>query len=217
MKTLQETANFIFWMDRACDFLQVGDATVTLDCKEESRLDFYNNKDSKLPAYLLNAVFKATFGGEWVELFEKLHRNRKSVWKAESFYHPNGMKEYRLYTMAEDEPVCSSAIAITNNKVNTFSIYAADVAPLLRNVLEDYPPVFFPRYRNNRSTYCLRNHSCDKYVFTVAPVLIELQRAVTQTIKVKENVFLYNAFQAGEMSGLKETIDALKCLEVLLA
>ncbi len=217
MKPLQETASFIFWMDRACDYLQVGDTTVTVDCSEESRLDFYNNKDAKLPAYLLYAVFKATFGGEWLELFEKLHQNRKYVWKAESFYQPNGMKEYRLYTMAEDEPVCSSAITITKNKVNTFSIYAADVAPLLRNVIEDHPPVFFPRYRHNRSTYCLKNHSCDKYVFTVAPAAIKRQREVTRSIKVDKSLFLHNTRQAGEASGLKETIDALKCFEVLLA
>lgn len=217
MKTLRETANFIFWMDRACDYLQVGDATVTLEYAKEARLDFYNNKDAKLPAYLIFAVFKATFGGEWVEEFEKLHQSRENVWKVEKFYHPNGMKEYRLYTMADYEPVCSSAITVTKNKINTFSIYAQDVAPLLRNVIEDHPPVFFPRYRNNRRTYCLKNHSCDKYIVTMTPTSIMKQREATRKIKAAKETFLDNAFQAGETSGLKETIDALKCLEVLLA
>ncbi len=217
MKTLRETTHFIFWMDRAGDFLQVGDATVALGCAQESRLDFYNSKDAKLPAYLIYAVFKVAFGAGWVEEFEKLHENRGGVWKAESFYHPNGMKEYRVYTTAGQEAVCSSAITIMNNRVNTFSIYAEDVAPLLTNVIEDHPPVFFPRYRNNRSTYCLRNHSCDKYVIAMTPASILSQREITRNIKADRDVFLANAFRAGEPSGLKETIEALKCLEVLLA
>ncbi|MDT8899755.1 hypothetical protein [Anaeroselena agilis] len=217
MTPLKETTNFVFWMDRACDYLQVGDATVTLECAQESRLDFYNNKDSKLPAYLLYAVFRATFGGEWVDSFERLHQGRAGMWKVESFFQPNGMKEYRLYTITEHEPVCSSAITVVKNKVNTFSIYAEDAAPLLRRVIEDHPPVFFPRYRNNRSTYCLKNQSCDKYFFTLTPTTIKSQREATRTIKVDKDKFLYDAFRAGEASGLKETIDALKCLEVLLA
>lgn len=217
MKTFHETANFICWMDRASGYLHSGSTVVTLECTREGRLELYNYDNSKLPAYLIYAALKTTFGCEWAAKFEKLHQSRKNIWKVGGLYHPNGMKEYRLYTMIKNEPVCSSAITIAKNKVDTFSIKLEDVAPLLREVIKDHPPIFFLRYRNNRNTYCFRNDSCDKYFFATVPEAIKRQREETRKINVDKSIFLDDTFEAGEASGLIDTIEALKCLEVLLA
>ncbi|MBC2722773.1 hypothetical protein [Desulfosporosinus sp.] len=184
-----------------------------------SRLDLYNYEGSKLPAYQINTILKVALTEGWVETLEKLHQNRKSEWKAEMFENPEGVKEYRLYTTKQNEPVCSSVIAISNNQFNTFSILSEDAAPLLKRIIEDYPPVFLPRYRNYRAHQLptLTYLESLKIKFPIPPEPINEQRERTQKITVGEEIFSSGTNQAGETSGIIETIEALKCLEVLQA
>ncbi len=206
------------WKESA--FEQSGRVLVSMEGIGESRLDVYNYEGSKLPAYHLYAVLKVALTERWVETLEKLHQNRKNNWKAEMFLSSEGEKEYRLYTTGQKEPVCSSAIALSNNQIQTFSILSEDAAPLLKKIIEDYPPVFLPRYRNYRNTPCfptLYYLDAQTMKFLMPPEPIKEQRERTQRITVGKDIFLSGTFKAGETSGIIETIKALKCLEVLEA
>ena len=206
------------WKESA--FEQSGRVLVSMEGKRESRLALYNYEGSKLPAYHLYAVLKVALTEGWIETLEKLHQNRKNNWKAEMFVSPEGEKEYRLYTTGLNEPVCSSVITISNNQIDTFSILWEDAAPLLKKIIEDYPPVFLPRNRNYRNPHCVPTfYYLDALTmkFLKLPGPIKEQRERTQRITVGEDIFSSGSFQAGETSGIIETIEALKCLEVLQA
>jgi len=112
----------IYWKEDA--FQQSGRILVNMEglTARASRLELYNYEGSKLPAYHINTVLKVALTEGWVDALEKLHQNRKSEWKAEMFVNPEGVKEYRLYTTKQSEPVCSSVITISNNSFHTFSI-----------------------------------------------------------------------------------------------
>lgn len=201
-------------------FQQSGRVLVSMKGIRASRLDLYNYEGSKLPAYHTYTVLNLALTEGWVETLEKLHQNRKTMWKAETFVSPEGEKEYRLYTIGQKEPVCSSVIAMSNNQLHSFSILSEDVAPLLKRIIEDYPPVFLPRYRNYRYTHCLPTlYYLDalKIQFLKLPEPIKEQRERTQRITVGNDIFSSGTFQAGETSGILDTIEALKCLEVLQA
>lgn len=202
-------------------FKQSGRVLVSMEGMiKESRLDLLNYEGSKLSAYHIYPVLKVALTEKWVETLEKLHRNRKNQWKAEKFVSPEGEKEYRLYTISQKEPVCSSVITIFNNQIHDFSIMLEDAAPLLKKIIEDYPPVFLQRYRNHP----LNHHFPSLYYldaknlkFLKLPAPIKEQRERTQRISVYEDVLSSGIFQAGETSGILETIEAIKCLEVLQA
>lgn len=201
-------------------FEHSGRVLVGMEGIRESRLDIYNYEGSKLPVYHLYAVLKVALTEGWVETLETLHQNRKNKWKAEMFVSPEGEKEYRLYTTGQNEPLCSSVIAISNNQIHPFSILSEDVAPLLKKIIEDYPPVFLPRYRSYRHTHCfptLYYLDAQTMKFSKLPKPLKEQRERTQRITVGNDVFASGTFQAGETSGIIETIEALKCLEVLQA
>ena len=206
------------WKENA--FEQSGRVLVSMEGIREFRLDVYNYEGSKLPAYHIYAVLKVALTEGWVEKLEMLHQNRKNNWKTEMLVSPEGEKEYRLYTTGQNEPVCSSVIALSNNHIHTFSILSEDAAPLLKKIIEDYPPVFLPRYRNNRNTHCLPSLYYLEALnmrFSKLPEPIKEQRERTQKITVSKDFFSSGTFQAGERSGILETIEALKCLEVLQA
>lgn len=208
------------WVENASNIVQSGRVLVRMECTDESRLDFYNSDCSKLPAYLIYIVLKIVLGEGWTEKLEKLHQNRKNVWKVEVYFSPSGIKEYRLYTIGRNKPVCSSVITISNSQIHTFSILSEDAAPLLKKIIEDYPPVLLPRYRNYRYTYFFPTHfpfdACN-VKFSELPEPIKTNREETKKITVDKDIFLTGTFPAGETSGLIETIEALKCLEVLMA
>lgn len=206
------------WKESA--FEQSGRVLVGMEGIRESRLNVYNYEGSKLPAYHIYSILKVALTEGWVETLEKLHQNRKHKWKAERLVSPEGEKEYRLYTTGQDEPVCSSVIAISNNQLHPFSILTEDAAPLLKKIIEDYPPVFLPRYRDYRYTHCfptLYYLDAQTIKFLKLPEPIKEQRERTQRITVGNDIFSSGTFQAGETSGIIETIEALKCLEVLQA
>ena len=206
------------WKESA--FEQSGRVLVSMEGMRESRLDVYNFEGSRLPAYHLYAALKVALNERWVETLEKLHQNRKNKWKAERFVNPEGEKEYRLYTTGQNKPVCSSVIALSNNQIQTFSILSEDVTPLLKIIIEDYPPVLLPRYRNNPHTHCfptLYYLEAQTMKFSKPPKPLKEQRDRTQRITVGKDIFSSGTFQAGETSGIIETIEALKCLEVLQA
>lgn len=206
------------WKESA--FEQSGQVLVSMEGIRESRLNVYNYEGSKLPAYHIYAVLKVALTEGWVETLEKLHRNRKNKWKAERFVSSEGEKEYRLYTTGQGNPVCSSLIAISKNQIHNFSILSEDAAPLLKIIIEDYPPVFLPRYRNSRHTHCfpiLYYLDAQTMKFLKLPEPIKEQRERTQRIMVGKDIFSSGTFPAGERSGILETVEALKCLEVLQA
>lgn len=121
-------------MEGKC-FRAVRPGLVSLEGIGESRLDVFNYEGSKLSAYHIYAVLKVAMTEDWVETLEKLHQNRKNNWKAEMLVSPEGKKEYRLYTTRQNDPVCSSVIAISDNQIHNFSILSEDAAPLLKKSL----------------------------------------------------------------------------------
>lgn len=206
------------WRESA--FEQSGRVLVGIEGKREPRLAVYNYEGSRLPAYHICAVLKVAFTEKWVDRLEKLHQNRQNNWKAETFISPHGDKEYRLYTTGQSESVCSSIITISNNQIHTFSILAEDAAPLLKKIIEDYPPVFLSSSRNYGSNQCfpalyyLEDQNI-KFFQPPEPIKEQIKRA--QRIMVDKDIFLSGSFPAGETSGISETIEAFKCLEVLQA
>lgn len=203
------------WVENSAG-IKSGRLLVSMEYTEEARLDFYNYEGAKLPAYLLYIVLRMALGEGWVGKLERFHQSRKSKWKVETL----GDKEYRLYCLEAGEPVCSSAITIDGGQINTFSIHLKDAAPLLKKILEDYTPIFLPRFKNYRYTYFFPNY----YPFTIQnirlqelPGPIQKQREETQRIIVAKETFFSDSLAAGEKSGIMETVEALKCLEVLLA
>ncbi|ATW28282.1 hypothetical protein DCMF_01475 [Candidatus Formimonas warabiya] len=199
---------------------QSGQVLVRMEGTGESRLDLYSYQGTKLPAYLIYVVLKTLLAEGWVEKLESLHQSRKNMWKVEVCFSPKGTKEYRLYTIEQHQPVCSSTIAISQGQIETFSIWSEDAAPLLKKVFEDYPPVFLPRYRNYRHFYFFPTHFplfAKNIKFKEIPEPIKTRREEPQRIKVNHEIFLTDTFPAGVTSGIMETIEALKCLEVLMA
>ncbi|MDP4127544.1 MAG: hypothetical protein Q8912_11445 [Bacillota bacterium] len=209
----------ILWKESSAG--ESGRVLVNMEGIRKSRLDVYNYEGSKLSAYHIYAVLKVALTMGWAEALENLHLNRKNKWKAEMFVSPEGEKEYRLYTTTEHhDPVCSSVIAISKSQIHTFSILSEDAPPLLKKIIEDYPPVFLPRCRNDRYAHCFPSfYYLDTLTmkFLMLPEPLQEQRERTQRITVGKDMFLSGIFQAGETSGLIETIEALKCLEVLQA
>lgn len=206
------------WKENAYE--QSGRVLVSMERIRESRLNVYNYEGSQLPAYHIYAVLKVALTEGWVDTLEKLHQNRKNKWKTEMVLISDGEKEYRLYTTGQKEPVCSSLISIANDQIQTFSILSEDAAPLLKKIMEDYPPVFLPRYRNSRKTNAvpvLHYLNALNLKFYEPPEPLKEQRERTRGIRVAKDIFSSGTFQAGETSGIRETIEALKCLEVLQA
>lgn len=199
-------------------FGESGRVLVSIDVRRGTRLDVYNYEGSKLPAHHIFTVLKMALTKGWVETLENLHRNRITMWKAEMVVSSDGVREYRLYTTERNEVVCSSRIAVSNNEINTFSILAEDAAPLLKRIIEDYPPIFLKSCRNNRnnghypSLYYL---DAQNTRLLTLPEPIREQMEWTRRITVPDNRVSTGTFQAGITSGLIETIEALKCLEVL--
>lgn len=211
----------ILWKDNALG--QSGRVLVNMERRRDSRLDVYNYEGSELPAFHIYAVLQVALPEGWVETLEKLHQNRRTKWQAKMFMNPDGEREYRLYTlrenMGQNEPVCSSVIAISHKQIHTFSILLEDAAPLLKKIIKDYPPVFLPRYRDNRHTPCFPTFYyllAQNIKFRNLPGIIKEQREQKYRI-TDRNIFLFEPLQAGETSGIIETIEALKCMEVLQA
>lgn len=208
------------WRDSASIQVKSGQVLMRIEWDRESRLDLYSWEGSKLPAYLILVVFKIVLGQGWIEKLEELHRLRQDMWKVEIYCHPDEVKEYRLYKLDHNNPVCSSAITICQGLINTFSIRTEDTAPLLKRIIEDFPPVLMPLLRNKRYTYFFPTHFpgfARNRCFKEVPAPIMAAREETVMVKVNENNFLSDVFQPGDTSGIIETIEALKCLEVLLA
>ncbi|MGC7870647.1 hypothetical protein ACPUYX_03840 [Desulfosporosinus sp. SYSU MS00001] len=195
-----------------------GRVLVRLDKIKESWLDVYNYEGSKLWARYLFAVFNIALPQGWIENLERLHQNRRTRWKTEILVSPSGEKEYRLYTMEKSKSICSSTICVSDKQIHTFSIRLKDTAPLLKLLFEDYPPVFLPRYRKNSPNtpafYYLHDQTMK---FLKHPEAIMDQRERTKSIVAAQDIFESGTFEAGEKSGIMETIEAIKCMEVLQA
>lgn len=203
-----------------------GQVLVNWEQISEPRLDVYNYEGSDLSAYHIYAVLKLALSEGWLNTLEELHQKRKSEWKAEIFLSPEGVKEYRLCTNGRNEPVCSSVIAVSGSRIHTFSILPEDAAPLLKKVIEDYPPLLLPRrchLHRGQDTDHIHDRSSFYYLeaptmkFLKLPEPLKKQRERTQRIMIDKDILSYGTFQAGERSGLLETIEAIKCLEVLQA
>lgn len=207
------------WIENGAGTLQSGRVLIRLDSDEENRLDFYNADDSKLPAYLIYIILKILLGVEWIGKLESMHQNRPNAWKTKVYSGPQGIHEYRLYSIKQDIPICSSLITVTDSQIETFSVYAEDAAPLLKKIIEDFPPVFLPRLLNHRYTYFFPNfypYPVDRRCLAF-PEPIKMQRELTQNIRIPEDIFPENFMLAGQTSGIIETVEALKCMEVLQA
>lgn len=208
------------WAENASKIYKYGRVIVGMGAGHEPRLDFYNSTSSNLPAYLIYVVLKITLGKDWVEQLEKIHRQRPGLWKTEVCLNQEGGEEYRLYTIKQDKPLCSSRISIANSRIHSFSIWAEDAAPLLKKVIENYPPVFLPKLKNYRYTYFfpgyLPFYGLDK-ASTNLEETMSRQREETRKITADKNSLQAGACRAGDSSGLLETIEALKCLEVFMA
>jgi hypothetical protein len=189
-----------------------------MDDIQGSRIDFCNGEEYKLPAYLIHLVFENLLGEEWTDKLEHLHLHRRHQWKADVHINSDGGKDYRLYTLRYGQAVCSSAISINQGTIETFSILSKDAAPLLEKIFADFPPVFQPKYHHDRHyffTNFYRYPADKKYMQFPQPIAD--QREATQNIEVNYEVFSAEIHCAGDPSGLKEMITALKCMEVLMA
>ncbi len=206
------------WIENATGILLSGRVLVRLD-REENRLDFYNADDSKLPAYLIHMVFNILLGDEWPAELESLHQNHPDEWKTEACKGPMESMEYRLYRKQKNIIFCSSLIKVRNGLIETFSVCAGDMAPLLKNIIEDIPPVFLPKLKNNRYSHLFPNF----YPYPIEKKYVELPQAIvryretTHYTKIDENLLADSFHPAGQPSGIMESVEALKCLEVLLA
>lgn len=208
------------WAENASQMYKYGRVVVGMGAGQEPRLDFYNSTSSNLPAYLIYVVLKITLGEGWVEELEKIHRQRSGLWKTEVCLNREGWEDYRLYTLQQDKPVCSSRLSIANRRIHSFSIGAEDAAPLLKKVIENYPPAFLPKLKNYRYTYFfpgyLPFYGLDK-ASTRLEEEMNRQREETRRITAAENTLQEDVCRAGDSSGFLETIEALKCLEVFMA
>lgn len=208
------------WAENASKVYQSGRLIVGLETDSESRLDFYNSEGSNLPAYLIYVAFKIILGKGWVEEFEGLHLNRQNKWKADVYLDRQGFEEYRLYTLEQNKSICSSQIIISSGKIHSFSIRVEDVTPLLRKIIENYPPVFLPRLRNYRYTYFFPDYHPFYTLGKTATSLrdtMKVQREETQSIRVDKTLVQTGIHSPGVTSGIIEAIEALKCMEVFMA
>lgn len=208
------------WAENASKVYRTGRLIVGMESGSESRLELYNSEGSNLPAYLIYIVLKVVLGEGWVEEFEVLHRNRQNRWKVEVNLEHQGIEEYRLYTMQQDKHICSSRIVISNGKIHSFSILTEDVAPLLKKVIESYPPVFLLKLKNYRHTYFFPAYHPFFALGRTAIRLretMEVEREKTQSLSVDETMLQTGANSPGDISGIIEAIEALKCMEVFMA
>jgi len=204
-----------------------GRVYVCLESGENSRLTLYNGEGSRLPAYLISIVLKILLGSEWVKRLEDFHLARHGRWQVEVMTEAKDtledIKEYRLHSCGDgdNEPCCSSKIIVINGNLANFSIQAQDATPLLKEIIEDYPPVFLPRYKNYRYTYFFPTNNFFFYpnVLNLAK-LPELKQKLQQEAASSmpdADSFWQNSRAAGEPSGIEESIATLKCLEVFQA
>lgn len=208
------------WIDNASERIQFGRILVGMEDSETPRLDLYNYNYTRLPAYLIYTVLKIILDEGWIDKLERLHTNRNNNWKVEVISSSEKTKEYRLFVVEASEAFCSSVVTITYGQIENYSILAEDAAPLLKKIVEDYPPVFLPRYRNYRYTYCFPNYSMwsGKMMLSGLPQVIVAQREKQrQMISTKHTRVITDALEAGKKSEISETIEAMKCLEVLRA
>lgn len=197
-----------------------GQVMVRIEWTNKSWLDLYNWDGSDLPAYLVFIVLKIAIGAGWSEKLERMHLGRKSKWKIAAYSNCEGTREYRLYKFEQNKPVCLSAITVYQGLIGTFSIQTEDAAPLLKKVMEDFPPEFMPLLRSKRYNYFFPTHfpgnaKFKSYLEVPEPIMIK--REESQNILVDDDYLLSNFLPAGESSGITETIEALKSLEVLMA
>ncbi|NLP43662.1 MAG: hypothetical protein GX351_03450 [Peptococcaceae bacterium] len=211
------------WVDTSTKSMKYGRVYVCLESGEDASLTLYNGGNSKLPAYLIYFVLKIVFGSEWIKRLDTFHLARSSRWQVEIILKTEDSKEYRLYSCEDssNEPCCSSKITVLNGGIASFSIQAKDATPLLKEIIEDYPPIFLPRYKNYRYTYFFPTNNFFFYPNELnLAKLPELKRRLQQetaSIKPEIDSFWQKAIAAGEPSGIEESIEALKCLEVFLA
>ncbi|UWG95822.1 hypothetical protein LPY66_12965 [Dehalobacter sp. DCM] len=206
------------WVDHATQYMQFGRILVGMEDSDKPKLDLYNYNYTMLPAYLIYSVLKIVLNDGWVEKLESLHAHRQNRWRVEVISHKISSEEYRLISDDGLNTYCSSFIAITQGNVMNFSIFAEDAAPILTKIIEKYPPVFLPKYRNFRYTYCFPQHPMwpGKIQLAGLPQQIIDQREKHQALTTKNCSLGSDAYEAGKSSGLVETIEAMKCLEVLL-
>lgn len=202
------------WVDNCSRMLSSGRLLVRMESGADW-LDCCNWEGSRLPASLLHGVFKIALGERWAEGLEALHCSRDHRWRAEvSGGHAE--RVYRVHTIADTGARCTSIITIEGGQVETFSIRAEDGAPLLTRIFGEHAPVFLPRYRNNRLFPDFYPYPPDhKYLET--PMLIRERREAADLIPVSNDICAIQWQLPGESSGLIETIQALRCMEVLLA
>ena len=231
MSTSYEFRN-LPWVDSSTESMKCGRVYVSLETDEDSSLTLYNGEGSNLPAYLLSIVLKIVLGSDWIKMLESYHLARTGRWLVEvvkdlkntaSDVRTEDVREYRLYTCenSDREPCCSSKITVLDGSISSFSIPAKDATPLLKEIIEDFPPVFLPRYKNYRYTYFFPTNNFFLYPNTLnlskLPELKQKLRRETANIKPEVNSFWRNAAKAGEPSGIEESIEILKCLEVFQA
>lgn len=206
--------SMIPWVDNFSENAACGRVIMGKECNCGSRLDFHNCAGSKLPAYLIYHIIEKAFHAGWSNKLEQLHCSRKDWWKLHVYLNPEGAKEYRLYTIKQNKAACSSAITITGGQIDTFSIWLQDAAPLLEKIIKDYPPVLLRIYK---PSYCFPywNWHVVNQSFLEIPEPILRQREETEKITAGVDIQRASFSRAGETSGLIETIEALKCLEVL--
>lgn len=202
------------WVDNSSRMLSSGRLLVRMETGTDW-LDCCNWEGSRLPAALLHGVFKIALGETWAEELEALHCSRDHRWLT-AVSGPCDEREYRVYTIANAGVRCSSKITIEGGQVETFSIRAEDGAPLLTRIFGEHTPIFLPRYRNDRLFPNFYPYPAEhKYLET--PVLIRERREAAGLIPAGGDVCANQWQPPGEISGLIETIQALKCMEVLLA
>ena len=206
-----------------------GRVLVNIDRTGEPRLDIYNYEGSEISAYHLYTVLNLTLAEGWLENLERWHRNRRNKWKTEVVVSSDNVsddeKEYRLYTFGQSEAACSSLIAVSDQRIRTFSVLAEDAAPLLKKIIEDFSPAFLPggrsSYRESRRIPAFYYLKAPRLWFPELPILLKEQRERVKTRTAFNSSdsagALRKALAAGQTSGLLETIEALKCLEVLQA
>lgn len=207
-----------------------GRVLVNIDRTGEPRLDVYNYEGSGISAYHLYTVLNLTLAEGWLEDLERWHRDRRNKWKTEteavvsSANVSDDEKEYRLYTFRQSGAACSSLIAVSDQRIRTFSVLAEDAAPLLKEIIKDYAPAFLPSgrssYRESQRIPAFYYLKASRLRFPELPILLKEQRERVKIMTVfnySDSEALRTASAAGQTSGLLETIEALKCLEVLQA
>ncbi len=202
------------WVDSISGMLSSGRLLVRMKPGADW-LDCCNWEGSRLPAALLYGVFQIALGERWAEELEALHCGRDRRWQAE-VSSGQDKREYRVHTITDAGAGCSSIITIAGGQVETFSIRAEDGAPLLSKIFGEHTPAFVPRYRNNRLFPNFYPYPAD-HKYLEMPVIIRERRDALGLIPDSGDICAHQWQLPGGTSGLIETIQALKCMEVLLA